>query len=601
MNRFQSKYKQKENLNNHTEDSSDYVNSDAEFTSSNKYQKVDIDSNQNQTSNNHNLEDSNDSYFNDRDDSNAGFNKNFNSQNNKNNADKSRLMECLNYLHSLVCRKDKEAIFEFPVTDDIAPGYSLIIKHPMDLSKMKSKIDSYEYNTVTEYRDDLILMCENCMTYNKMDTIYYHAARKMLDYGLKLLSRDKLSSLRHTVRVMRYLTPNELGFSLDGSSEASSTTMFHDVSSKHKSSHSTTSLTPTSSHLNNKNLQSNSTYTSRLGHNNSIIISKAKILQKIDAIQQQQHNYNPYQQKDSYLVPPEGLDTNDDEQEDIDEEVRELANEASARLASKNQNGKMGFLRRNSNGTTGYNFLKNNGDEEMKDKSVTIGTLCEGLQQSSYSMNSFIEDKKNKSKPMYFIENGPFSTHAPQYDTSYTNLTKEDTDLLLLTYGDEISYQYALSFMDFAKSTTQMYNKYVNLMLNSLTSNEHEKYLTILKNKEKEKEEKQTNNIAENNASNIPTSSDSTVSNKKGEPDDKPNLAAVSATNDEGGNENMQSNRLANEFKSFNEEKSTNEDKNSNEEIVSDSKCFINQLESSEDRPIINATSSISNNIISSN
>ena len=32
-------------------------------------------------------------------------------------------------------------------------------------------------------------MCENCMTYNKTDTIYYHAAKKMLDYGLKLLSR----------------------------------------------------------------------------------------------------------------------------------------------------------------------------------------------------------------------------------------------------------------------------------------------------------------------------------------------------------------------------------------------------------------------------
>jgi hypothetical protein len=32
-------------------------------------------------------------------------------------------------------------------------------------------------------------MCENCMTYNKPDTIYYQAARKMLDYGLKALSK----------------------------------------------------------------------------------------------------------------------------------------------------------------------------------------------------------------------------------------------------------------------------------------------------------------------------------------------------------------------------------------------------------------------------
>ena len=37
-------------------------------------------------------------------------------------------------------------------------------------------------------------MCENCMTYNKQDTIYYHAARKLLDFGLKLLSRVSLRS-----------------------------------------------------------------------------------------------------------------------------------------------------------------------------------------------------------------------------------------------------------------------------------------------------------------------------------------------------------------------------------------------------------------------
>ena len=61
----------------------------------------------------------------------------------------------------------------------------------------------------------------------------------------------------------------------------------------------------------------------------------------------------------------------------------------------------MGFLRRNSNGTTGYHFLKNgdDNDDETNEKPVTIGNLCEGLQQNSYSMNNFIEDKKNKANP----------------------------------------------------------------------------------------------------------------------------------------------------------------------------------------------------------
>ena len=130
----------------------------------------------------------------------------------------------------MISRKDKEDIFQFPVTDLIAPGYSLIIKNPMDLGTMKKKIDAFEYTNVMEYRDDLIIMCENCMTYNKPDTIYYHAARKMLDYGFKLLSRDKLLSLRHTVRIMRMLSSEEFGFSLEGDS----TELYYDTNAIRK-------------------------------------------------------------------------------------------------------------------------------------------------------------------------------------------------------------------------------------------------------------------------------------------------------------------------------------------------------------------------------
>jgi len=64
----------------------------------------------------------------------------------------SRLAECLDYLHRLIGRKDKEDIFQLPVTDDIAPGYSTIIKNPMDLSTMKKKIDSQMYMSIAEYR-----------------------------------------------------------------------------------------------------------------------------------------------------------------------------------------------------------------------------------------------------------------------------------------------------------------------------------------------------------------------------------------------------------------------------------------------------------------
>lgn len=115
----------------------------------------------------------------------------------------------------------------------------------------------------------------------------------------------------------------------------------------------------------------------------------------------------------------------------------------------------MGFLRRNSNGTLGYNFLSNSDHSEETAESqseeipVTIGNLCDGLQPNSYSMASFSEDKKNKAKPMYYIENGPFSSHAPIYDSTYNNLSKEESELLLSTYGDETAYQYAQRYTIF--------------------------------------------------------------------------------------------------------------------------------------------------------
>lgn len=61
---------------------------------------------------------------------------------------------------------------------------------------------------------------------------------------------------------------------------------------------------------------------------------------------------------------------------------------------------KLGYLRRNSNGTTSMNFL--NQDDNTIDKQLTVGNLCEALDSGSYSLNSFIEEKKNKAKPSKF-------------------------------------------------------------------------------------------------------------------------------------------------------------------------------------------------------
>jgi hypothetical protein len=43
-------------------------------------------------------------------------------------------------------------------------------------------------------------------------------------------------------------------------------------------------------------------------------------------------------------------------------------------------------------------------------------------------------------KPLYY---GAFGSYAPSYDSTFANLTKEESDLVYQTYGDETCVQYA--------------------------------------------------------------------------------------------------------------------------------------------------------------
>lgn len=40
-----------------------------------------------------------------------------------------------------------------------------------------------------------------------------------------------------------------------------------------------------------------------------------------------------------------------------------------------------------------------------------------------------------------YINYGPFTSYAPTYDSSFANIGKEDSDLILSSYGEESSLQ----------------------------------------------------------------------------------------------------------------------------------------------------------------
>jgi len=89
------------------------------------------------------------------------------------------LMKVLNELWKKVSQKDVNRIFAQPVTEDIAPKYFDVIKEPMDLSTVKSKILHGEYNDLASFRYDVNLIFTNCMKYNPETTFFHQEAGKI--------------------------------------------------------------------------------------------------------------------------------------------------------------------------------------------------------------------------------------------------------------------------------------------------------------------------------------------------------------------------------------------------------------------------------------
>ncbi|OWF52018.1 ATPase family AAA domain-containing protein 2B [Mizuhopecten yessoensis] len=63
-------------------------------------------------------------------------------------------------------RDRKFQIFAKPVDLEDVPDYNEIITEPMDLSTMMSKIDKHNYQTATEFMNDINLICRNALEYN---------------------------------------------------------------------------------------------------------------------------------------------------------------------------------------------------------------------------------------------------------------------------------------------------------------------------------------------------------------------------------------------------------------------------------------------------
>ncbi|XP_052016380.1 ATPase family AAA domain-containing protein 2 isoform X2 [Apodemus sylvaticus] len=98
-----------------------------------------------------------------------------------------------NITHRLAIDK-RFRVFTKPVDPDEVPDYVTVIKQPMDLSSVISKIDLHKYLTVKDYLKDIDLICSNALEYNPDrdpgDRLIRHRACALRDTAYAMIKEE---------------------------------------------------------------------------------------------------------------------------------------------------------------------------------------------------------------------------------------------------------------------------------------------------------------------------------------------------------------------------------------------------------------------------
>ncbi|XP_074037213.1 ATPase family AAA domain-containing protein 2 isoform X2 [Leptinotarsa decemlineata] len=85
-------------------------------------------------------------------------------------------------------------MFTKPVDTKEVPDYTTIIKQPMDLETMMTKVDLYQYECAKDFLNDIELICQNALEYNparsSADKQIRHRACSLRDYAYTLIKTE---------------------------------------------------------------------------------------------------------------------------------------------------------------------------------------------------------------------------------------------------------------------------------------------------------------------------------------------------------------------------------------------------------------------------
>ncbi|KAM9096426.1 bromodomain-containing protein 9 isoform X5 [Sarcophilus harrisii] len=327
-------------------------------------------------------------------------------------------------------RKDPHGFFAFPVTDAIAPGYSMIIKHPMDFGTMKDKIVANEYKSVTEFKADFKLMCDNAMTYNRPDTVYYKLAKKILHTGFKMMSKERLLALKRSMSFMQ---------DMDFSQQAA-----------------------------------------LLGNEDTAVEEPVPEVVPVQ-VETTKKSKKPSKEVISCIFEPEGNAcslTDSTAEEHVLALVEHAADEARDRINRYLPNSKMGYLKKNGDGALLYSVV-NLSDPEAEDEEthpVDLSSLSSKL-LPGFTTLGFKDERRNK---VTFLTSSGTSL-SMQNNSVFSDLKSDEMELLYSAYGDETGIQCALSLQEFVKDSGSYSKKIVDDLLDQITGGDHSKTIYQLK------------------------------------------------------------------------------------------------------------------------
>ncbi|XP_072515825.1 bromodomain-containing protein 9 isoform X2 [Salminus brasiliensis] len=322
--------------------------------------------------------------------------------------------QLLEHFLRLLQRKDPHGFFSFPVTDAIAPGYSMIIKHPMDFSTMKEKITTNEYKTVTEFKADFKLMCDNAMVYNRPETVYYKAAKKLLHTGFKMMSKQA---------------------AILGDEDMAGEEPIPEVVPVHPESAKKSKKQP----------------------------AKEPVI------------------SDLYELEGNACSLTDSTAEEhVLALVEHAADEARDRINRLMPNSKVGYLKKEADGSLIYNVV-NQQDPEAEDEEthpVDLSSLSNKLLPGLTSLG-FKDDRRHK---VTFLSSA-YNTQTLQNNSIYPELLPEEMEMLYSAYGDETGVQCALSLQEFVKDCGSFTKRLVDDLLDKMTGGDHSKAVFQIRQK----------------------------------------------------------------------------------------------------------------------